>query len=132
MSTIHIDDLRIESIANSRFNRWTGTAKKRVQDQHMLAALATTKKPALPVVVTLRRIGPREIDDDNLAGGFKRVRDRIAEWLGCDDGDKSRVRWVYEQVAIGKREYAVQVEFVAVTAAEKRGASSPSTGSYRS
>lgn len=43
------------------------------------------------VLISIRR---REIDDDNLASGFKHLRDCIAKTLGVDDRDK-RVRWEY-------------------------------------
>ena len=46
--------------------------------------------------ITLTRIAPRTLDDDNLAAGFKATRDRVADWLGVDDGDK-RLTWRYAQ-----------------------------------
>lgn len=49
------------------------------------------------VTVTLHRIGKRIMDDDNLASGFKAVRDGVADALGVDDGDRKRVRWKYSQ-----------------------------------
>ncbi len=56
-------------------------------------------KPAIPVVVTLTRSAPSNgLDDDNLAGALKGVRDAVAEWLGVDDRDRTRVRYAYEQV----------------------------------
>lgn len=50
----------------------------------------------LLLTVTITRIAPRELDDDNLAGSAKHVRDGIADALGIDDGDK-RIQWRYEQ-----------------------------------
>ena len=61
-------------------------------------------RPALPCTVTLTRIAPRQLDDDNLAGGFKSVRDGIADWLGVDDRDP-RVKWRYEQERGKPRQY---------------------------
>lgn len=52
-----------------------------------------------PIRVTFTRLGTKKLDDDNLTGAFKAVRDVMAEWLGVDDGDTSRVRWVYKQRA---------------------------------
>ncbi len=53
----------------------------------------------LPVDVTLTRIiGPRgrPLDaGDNRPTAFKAVRDGIAEALGVNDGDETRVRWAY-------------------------------------
>lgn len=39
----------------------------------------------------------RVLDDDNLTGGFKALRDAIARSLGVDDGD-NRIRWECRQV----------------------------------
>lgn len=56
-------------------------------------------------VVHLRRIGPRILDDDNLRGSLKAVRDGVSDWLGVDDGKKC-LEWHYSQ-ATGK--HAVEV-----------------------
>lgn len=48
-------------------------------------------------LVTLTRIGPRRMDDDNAAASMKAVRDAVAKRLGVDDGDVSRLRFVYRQ-----------------------------------
>jgi hypothetical protein len=66
--------------------------------------------PPLPVVVTMTRIGKRMLDDDNLSGSLKRVRDSIASVYGVDDGSPL-CRWVCEQ-EIGK-EYGVKVSLAA-------------------
>jgi hypothetical protein len=51
-----------------------------------------------PWLVTLTRLAPSAgLDDDNLAGSFKAVRDELAAWLGVDDGNQHRVRWLYAQ-----------------------------------
>jgi hypothetical protein len=63
--------------------------------------------PPGPVAVTLTRISGRRMDDDNLAGGFKAVRDAVARWLQVDDGDP-RVAWLYQQEP-GKGTPAVRV-----------------------
>lgn len=62
-----------------------------------------------PVVVTLTRIAPREIDSDNCIGGLKATRDGIADWLGVPDNDP-RVQWRYDQRKGQPKEYAVEVE----------------------
>lgn len=63
----------------------------------------------LPCVVRLIRVGQKRLDTDNLAGSFKHVQDEVARQIGCDDGDR-QIEWEYEQVAVGKRVYAVRVE----------------------
>lgn len=58
-----------------------------------------------PVRVTLTRIAPVEVDDDNLKGMFKRVRDGICEALGFRD-DKPRdgyLAWDYKQEKGGNK-----------------------------
>ena len=56
------------------------------------------EKPPVPCKVTLMRMAPsRGLDDDNLAGALKSVRDAVADWLGVDDRDRATVRYEYTQ-----------------------------------
>jgi hypothetical protein len=48
------------------------------------------------LVVTLTRVGPRRLDDDNLRGALKAVRDAVASRLRIDDASPL-VRWEYAQ-----------------------------------
>ena len=61
------------------------------------------------LTVRLWRIGPRELDSDNLAAALKAVRDGVADALGMDDGDP-RLAWLYGQRRGKPGEYAVVVE----------------------
>jgi hypothetical protein len=104
--------IRIVSEANLR-EHWAKRAKRKTAQQvemivELRNVLRQSPRVAFPCVVTLTRIGPRRLDSDNLANGFKAVRDAIAGVLGIDDGD-SRIRFEYEQEANGKREYGVRV-----------------------
>ena len=63
--------------------------------------------PELPLVITITRIGPRELDGDNLAASAKHVRDGISDWLGVNDRDK-RLKWEYTQEKGGPKEYGVR------------------------
>jgi hypothetical protein len=83
-------------------------SKKQRQDIRLF--LNTCRKPRLPCDVWLIRIAPRTLDDDNLAGAFKAMRDEIADWLGVDDGG-SEVMWHYGQMKGKPRQYAIQLEF---------------------
>lgn len=102
--------VKIESEANLR-EHWR-VRNKRKQDQQ-LAVIAGLKQfepmlrswPAWKV--TLTRAGKRMLDDDNLAGGFKAVRDQIAKICDCDDGNRERWSWNYDQMT-GKI-YAVRI-----------------------
>jgi hypothetical protein len=103
--TIRIEvPLTLPSVANLR-EHWSVRAK-RVKAQR--TAVAWCLKAALltdlvgrvaghRVAVTLTRVAPRKLDDDNLASAFKACRDQVAEYLGIDDGDP-RVTWRYGQL----------------------------------
>jgi hypothetical protein len=97
--------LRIESVANLR-EHWRKRAAR--AKGHKLAALAVPVHP-LPCVVTLTRIAPRELDDDNLQSGFKALRDGIAARLGVDDRDP-RIRFQYRQQKGPPKVYAARVD----------------------
>lgn len=73
----------------------------------MLRAMHST--PAVPCTVLMTRVAPRPLDDDNLRGALKAVRDGIADWLGVDDRDP-RVKWEYGQRKGAIKFYAVDVE----------------------
>lgn len=61
--------------------------------------------------VTLTRYGKRMLDDDNLARGFKAIRDAIAAKLGKDDGLPC-YQWIYRQEVA--KHYGVRIELEAV------------------
>lgn len=89
---------RLDSWTNLR-GHWRSLQRRKDKEKQvtawMLASMAPL--PPLPCVVTLTRLGPRELDDDNLPGAFKYVRDTIATALGTHDGPSAPVRWVYAQ-----------------------------------
>lgn len=71
-------------------------------------------KPVTPCAVLLTRVAPSAgVDDDNLAGALKAVRDQVAEWLGVDDKRRDLVRYVYAQ---RRGPWAVEIEFGQMTA----------------
>lgn len=96
--------VRVESVANLR-EHWTARAK-RTKAQRKAACIVPLH--SLPCVVTLTRIAPRALDDDNCIGGFKALRDGIAARLGVDDADP-RVTWRYAQRKGKPHEYAAEV-----------------------
>ena len=103
-----IPALKLESLANKRehwFAKATRAKTQRYWAERYCQSLAS--KVALPAAVTITRIGKRKLDSDNLAISAKHVRDGIADALGIDDGDESRVTWSYAQ-EIGK-DYGVRV-----------------------
>ncbi len=94
--------MKLPSTANLR--EFWATKAKRNKSQRAAVALAmkARRQSMLEVVahltrglsleVTLCRVSPRELDDDNLASAFKSVRDEVARQLGIDDRSK-QVAW---------------------------------------
>ena len=71
--------------------------------------LNVARRPALPLTCTLTRHAPSNgLDDDNLRGALKAVRDQVAQWLGIDDRDP-RCAWRYAQQRTSK--WGVLIEF---------------------
>lgn len=103
--------IRLVSEANLR-EHWRAR-DKRASDQRgtTLRCLSSipfvTPKP--PLVVTIVRVAPRKLDDDNLAISGKHVRDGIADYLGVDDGDP-RITWRYEQAQGEPGQYATRIQ----------------------
>lgn len=87
--------MRTVSLANMR-EHWSDRQRRaRGQREAVYYRLLQLGRPELPVVVLLVRLG-RELDDDNLRGALKSVRDGVAFWLGADDRDP-RITWEYAQ-----------------------------------
>lgn len=101
--------VRTVSEANAR-GHWSARAK-RAKSQRTAMRLLAPKWTAGPLlVVKLTRLGPRELDTDNLAGSMKAVRDALADWLRVDDATPL-VRWEYAQE---KGPPGIRVEVTAV------------------
>lgn len=101
--------IRIESEANKR-GHWAVKARraKAARGSAFLAMRAAKVPLQLPVTITLTRIAPRALDDDNLRAGFKALRDGIADWYGLDDRSP-QIRWEYGQRKGQPKEYAAEV-----------------------
>lgn len=85
---------------NSREHHYTRWARTRKEKEAVGFYLRThgRRKPAMPCVVLLTRIAPSEgLDDDNLQGSLKSVRDAVAEWLDVDDKLQHVVKYEYLQ-----------------------------------
>lgn len=102
---IHIP-IRLPSLSNLRLGWRRFAALKKSQKVATKACMHGVDIPPMPLLVTITRVGPRKLDDDNLANACKYVRDQIAAEVGVDDGD-DRYTWRYCQ-RIGK--YGVDVE----------------------
>ena len=105
--------IRTVSEMNAR-EHWAKRRSRKVSQQVLVAACcrAALRDISLPCVVTLVRVRPprgKVMDPDNYASSWKHVQDAVAKLLGVDDGDTSRVSWVYGPQERGT-DYAVRIE----------------------
>ena len=70
----------------------------------------------VPIIVQMARVAPRELDDDNLRGALKAIRDGIADAFGVKDNDP-RIEWRYAQQRGKPKAYAVHVTITPKAAA---------------
>lgn len=108
--TIHLP-IRTQTEANAK-EHWR-TRHQRAKGQRAATKLYVSQltAPSLPAEITLTRLGKRKMDDDNVPGALKHVRDELAAWIGVDDGSPLYT-WIYRQT-VGK-EYGVRVEIANV------------------
>lgn len=101
--------LHTKSTLNLR-EHWSARAARAKRQRSVARMMCRAQAVAvgLPAVVTMTRIAPsRGLDDDNLAGALKSVRDGIADAFGVDDRDP-RIVW---RCAQGRgKQYWVEVE----------------------
>jgi hypothetical protein len=64
--------------------------------------------------VTITRLSSGVLDDDNLQGAAKAIRDGIADKLGINDNDK-RVQWRYAQEKCKRGQFGIRIELEAPT-----------------
>lgn len=86
----------LPSAANLRMHPMQRARRVAAQRQIGYLLVSANSPPSLPARITLTRIAPRLLDDDNLAYAFKAVRDGVADALGVNDRDP-RVSWSYSQ-----------------------------------
>ena len=92
--------IRLASEANAGGKLGSKIGRKGRVKAAVVAALPRLAEPfPLPAVVTLTRLGGRELDaGDNLPRSLKAVKDVVAEYLGVQDtGRDPRVRWRFRQ-----------------------------------
>ena len=108
-----VPNCKTVSEMNTR-EHWAARYRRKQNQQEAVAVAMLNalrgRKVQLPCVVTLTRIGPKKMDNDNLAGAMKHCQDQIARQLGVDDGDESRVKFNHYQMPIGSKVYAIKVE----------------------
>ncbi len=109
MNAVIVLPMRLRSGPNTRLH-WRQRARTTKAERS--AAWANTVGWRLAdkevAVVTLTRLAPRKMDDDNLQGVLKAVRDGVADRLGVRDDDP-QVQWRYGQESAGTRFYGVRI-----------------------
>ena len=112
---IPIEGMRLGAALNAR-THWTRRAARAKKERAVVAVALRCQwfpgidAPTPPTTCTLARIAPRLLDDDNLQGAFKSIRDEVAAFFGVDDGPKGPIAWRYEQRKGAPRQYAVQIQ----------------------
>lgn len=123
--------IRTESEANPRRagNWWEHARRAKAQRAAVCALVRVRNRPPLPLPldVTLTRHAPSAgLDDDNLRGALKHVRDGVADALGLPSDRDPRVSWHYHQargdwgvrVALAPRPEPPALDLVVIDGAE--------------
>lgn len=105
--------IKASTSQNARMH-WAQLARVRKSEKAAVAYRFHPRGMKPFLIITLTRIAPSAMDDDNLAGVLKGIRDGVAARLGIDDGSPL-VRWLYRQERRGVREYAVVVRVEALS-----------------
>lgn len=120
--TIPIDGMKLGAALNARVH-WTKRAARAKKERAVVAVALLHVEVDKSVwhwffhgapmpksmTCTLVRIAPRALDDDNLAGAFKSIRDEVAAFFGVNDGPKGPIAWRYEQRKGAPKQYAVEI-----------------------
>lgn len=110
-TTIDIPGMKLGAALNARVH-WTKRAARAKKERAIVATvlrLHPFASDVTPTTCTLARIAPRMLDDDNLAGAFKAIRDEVAAFFGVDDGPRGPIAWRYEQRKGQPKQYAVEI-----------------------
>ena len=107
--------VRIRSEANIQ-EHWTKKYKRKKIIQQAIRYIwnsSSIRNVKLPVTITLIRLAPRTLDDDNLVAAFKSARDTVADLLipGLAPGradDNPKIKFEYKQMK--SKEYAFKIE----------------------
>ena len=103
---LSFEGMRLRSSANTR-EHWSQRARIAKAQRGAAKLFAQSELRKSPLIakarawlVDITRFGPRPLDSDNLAISAKHVRDGIADALGVDDGNESKVLWTYGQMKV--------------------------------
>lgn len=101
--------IRLPSLNVMLIKKWRAMLslkKKQKNATHRAFSGKRLDIPPPPLLVTITRVGSKKLDDDNLQGACKYVRDQIASEVGLDDGSDFYT-WIYRQ---RKGDYSVEIE----------------------
>lgn len=109
---------RAEPPTNARHGggRFTGSKRIAAEKHATKIRLASTLKTSglrcveLPATVRFVRVAPAFLDDDNLRGAFKAIRDGLADAFGLASDRVPEVRWRYGQAKAGRGIYRAEVQ----------------------
>lgn len=101
--------VRTENPLNGSHRHWRVKAAARKHQRR--AAHLLCPSCSLPCTVRLVRLSAGTLDDDNLRGALKAIRDGVADRLGVPDNHPD-VRWEYDQERVKRGTYGVRIELL--------------------
>lgn len=119
---VFIIPVKTVSEINKTSEHWSAKHRRhKAQRLHTWNAFRQAVKVPLilPCVITMTRIAPRRLDDDNLRTALKTIRDQLAAMIvddyrpGRADSD-DRIKWQYAQEKGKPKEYTVKIQIVMV------------------
>jgi len=98
---------------NGGHEHWRTVHRRRKAERSDAAVCcrALCLRVGLPAVVTLVRQSSGTLDDDNLRGALKGIRDGVADAFGVPDNDPG-LCWEYGQERAPRGVYGVRIEVV--------------------
>lgn len=103
----------IRTVSEANAHEHWRNRQKRAKAQRAATYLTVFKselKRHPEVTITLTRISPGTLDDDNLPSSMKHIRDELAAMMDLPNDRHPSVTWKYDQAKGKPREYAVRVE----------------------
>jgi hypothetical protein len=114
--------LPIKTVAGLNAREHWRARTRRVKSERTAACLAVRLQlgsDPRPCVVTLTRLSAGTLDDDNLQGAAKAIRDGIADAIGVADNDPA-IEWRYAQAKCKRGEFGMRVQIAPIAAQEGR------------
>lgn len=114
--------LPIKTVAGLNAREHWRARSRRVKAERLTAGLAVKASLAgdpRPCTVTMTRLSFGTLDEDNLQGAAKAIRDGIADAIGVPDNDPA-IEWRYAQERCKRGEFGVRVQIAPIAAQEGR------------